>query len=433
MLIVSAIIFVVLVALGFPIALVFLAITGYWIVFEPAIMDVAVVQRVIAGTQSFPLLAVPLFILAGELMNVSGITNRVMRFALYVTRGMRGGLAKTNILLSTLLSGMSGSANGDAAMQSRILVPHMTKAGYPKPFSAALTASSALIAPLIPPGISLILFGFVTNTSIGSLFLGAIIPGLLLMTMLLLLVHFQVSRTGWDAARAPRQEGSDAHNTGDDNLTFAQALLGALPALAMPVLIILGIRTGAFTPSEAGGLAVAYTLIFAAIYRETSWRQLIAALRSTIVTTAAILLVIAASAAFTWVLTFERVPQAVGEAMLATTSNPTLMMIMVAGILLVAGMIVEGTALILVLGPMFMPVALNLGIDPVHFGVVFVFMIHTGGITPPVGTVMFTTCAATGVRVADFARAVVPFLAIFLLTALLLVLFPVFSTILAGI
>ncbi|WP_048645655.1 TRAP transporter large permease [Nitratireductor soli] len=420
MLLAAAALFVVLVILGIPIAMVFLAIAGFWIVMEPAVMDVAVAQRLVAGTQSFPLLAIPLFILAGELMNTSGITRRVMTFALLLTRRLTGGLAKTNVILSTLLSGMSGSANGDAAMQSKILVPQMTARGYPKPYSAALTASSALIAPLIPPGISLILFGFVTDTSIGALFAGAILPGLLLSVVLLLLVHVTAKRNRWDGPdKAPPLQ------------RLGPAFLGALPAILMPVLIIVGIRGGIFTPSEAGGLAVAYTLVFMLIYREASLSGLLAALRSTISTTAAILLVLAASAAFTWVLTFERVPQAVGEALLATASDPLSMMLLISCILLIAGMIVEGTALILVLAPMFMPVATSLGIDPVQFGIVFVFMIHLGGITPPVGTVMFTTCAITGVSVPSFARAVVPFIAAFLFTAALLIFIPSLSTWLA--
>ena len=169
MLLFIGIAFVALLVLGLPIGMILLALSVLYVLFEPAIMDLAFAQRVITGTQSFPLLAVPLFILTGELMNISGITRRVMDFAALVTRRMSGGLAQANILLSTLLAGMSGSANGDAAMQSKILVPEMTRRGYPISYSAALTASSALIAPMIPPGIGLILFGFVTDTSIGRL------------------------------------------------------------------------------------------------------------------------------------------------------------------------------------------------------------------------------------------------------------------------
>lgn len=422
MLLLSALVFLVFAAIGIPIALTFLAIIGLWVIADPAILDVVAAQRLVNGTQSFPLLAVPLFILTGELMNISGITPRVTRFALVLTRGVTGGLAKTNVILSTLLSGMSGSANGDAAMQSKILVPQMVKNGYPAAFSTALTAASALIAPLIPPGIGLILFGFVTNTSIGALFAGAILPGVLLSVALLALVHLLSKKNGWG-------EPSSEH---DSSMRLGTAFLQSLPAIMMPVLIIIGIRTGIFTPSEAGGLAVAYTLIFLVIYREASWRDILDALRSTVVTSSAIILVLAASATLTWILTFNHVPQAIGDFLLNVTSNKTVMMIILAGVLLVAGMMIEGTALILVLGPMLMPVARTMEIDPVHFGIVFVFMIHMGGITPPVGTVMFTSCTITGVTIGQFSKAIIPFILVFLLVALLLILVPQFSTLLAG-
>jgi len=423
MLTLTGILFLVLVAAGVPIAMVFLALTGMWIFAEPAILDVVAAQRLVAGTQSFPLLAVPLFILTGELMNISGITARVMRFTLLLTNGITGGLAKTNVLLSTLLSGMSGSANGDAAMQAKILVPEMLKRGYPAPFASALTAASALIAPLIPPGISLILFGFVTDTSIGALFAGAILPGIFLAISLVGLVHVLCRRNGWDAA-TPRTERKSE--------PLGPAFLRALPAIMMPLLIIIGIRGGVFTPSEAGGLAVAYTLVFLLVYREATRTKFLTAMRSAIVSTSAIILVLATSAAFTWILTFNRVPQAVGEALLSSTTNPDLMLMLIAAILLIAGMLVEGTALILVLAPMLMPVVRELGVDPVHFGVVFVFMIHIGGITPPVGTVMFTTCTITKVPVTAFARAVVPFLGLFLAVVLVLIFVPQISTLLGG-
>ena len=417
----TVIVFVVLVGTGVPVAFVLITLSVVWIAADPAVMDVAFAQRLVAGTQSFPLLAVPLFILAGELMNVSGITRRVMAFAILLTHSVTGGLAKTNVLLSTMLSGMSGSANGDAAMQSKILVPDMIRRGYPAPFSAALTAASALIAPLIPPGIGLILFGFVTNTSIGHLFAGAILPGLILAVAMLATTHLLCLRNGWDLGEP---HPADAR--------LLSAFANALPAIAMPVLIILGIRGGIFTPSEAGGVAVAYTGVFMLVYREATWPDLWRAFRSTVVATSAILLVLAASSAFTWVMTFQQVPQAVGAALLGLTDNAIVMLGLIALLLLLAGMFIEGTALILILGPMLMPVANALGIDPVHFGIVFVFMIHMGGITPPVGTVMFTTCAITGVGVPEFSRAVVPFLFTFLLVAALLILVPQFSTLLGG-
>ena len=420
MLAVVAILFAVLLAIGVPIGIILLALSLLYVFTEPAIMDLAFAQRVIVGTQSFPLLAVPLFVLTGELMNISGITSRVMSFAALATKRLTGGLAQTNVLLSTMLAGMSGSANGDAAMQAKILVPEMTRRGYPLPFSTALTASSALIAPMIPPGIGLILFGFVTDTSIGRLFAGAIVPGLLLALGLMLLVHVIVKRHGWDPPNlAPRDE------------PLLRTFLGALPAILLPVLVVIGIRFGVFTPSEAAAIAVLYTTCFLIIYREARWSEVWRALRSCVVTTSAILLVLAASAAFSWVLTFERVPQAIGAAMLAATENPTIMLALVAAVIFLAGVFIEGTALILILGPMFLPVILELGIDRVHYGVVFVLMAHLGGITPPVGTVMFTACAVTRVSLVAFARAIWPFILVYILTAAIVIGFPALSTWLA--
>jgi tripartite ATP-independent transporter DctM subunit len=420
MLLAIAIAFVVLLAIGMPIGIVLLSLSLIYVLLEPAILDVVFAQRVVSGTQSFPLLAVPLFILTGELMNISGITRRVMDFAALVTHRMSGGLAQTNILLSTLLAGMSGSANGDAAMQAKILVPEMTKRGYPLNFSTAITAASALIAPMIPPGIGLILFGFVTNTSIGKLFAGAVLPGLLLAAVMMVQTYFITARHKWDP---PDRKKPD--------ITFGKALLGALPAILLPVFIIVGVRMGIFTPSEAAAVAVLYTAVFILFYREASWGQVWLALRSTITTTAAILLVLAASAAFSWVLTFERVPQAIGEAMLSATSQPQLMLALIAGIIFVGGLFIEGTALILILGPMFLPVVVGLGVDPVHYGVVFVLMAHLGGITPPVGTVMFTACTITRISIVDFTKAIWPYILSYLFVAAILIMFPFFSTWLA--
>lgn len=407
-----------LVALGVPIAFVLLAVSIFFVLMDPSIMDLAFAQRVLTGTQSFPLLAVPLFILTGELMNVSGISRRVMVFASLVTRGMQGGLAQANIVLSTLLAGMSGSANGDAAMQAKVLVPEMVRRGYPTPFASVITAASALIAPMIPPGIGLILFGFVTDVSIGRMFMGGVLPGLLLAFGLMVTTWIVTRRHGWEpAGSAPAAVGG-----------FWQAAISSVPAILLPILIIVGIRAGVFTPTEAAGIAVVYALAFCAIYREATWADLFRALRATAVATSAILLVLAASAAFSWILTFQRVPHAVGELMLGLTDEPHVMLMLVAAVLLVCGMFVEGTALILILGPMFLPLIQQLGIDPVHYGIVFVFTVHLGGITPPVGTIMFTTCAITRTPIALFARASVPYILAVILIGLLLILIPGIST-----
>ena len=413
-----AILFIVLLLLGVPVGFILLSLSVAYVLFEPALMDVVLAQRIVQGTQSFPLLAVPLFILVGELMNISGISRRVMDFASALTRRIWGGVAQTNVLLSTLLAGMSGSANGDAAMQAKILVPEMTRRGYPLGYSSALTAMTSLIAPMIPPGIGLILFGFVTNTSIGALFAAAIVPGLLLAAMMMGQTYFTTRRNRWDP---PREAAA-----GDPSLL--RSFIGALPAILLPVLIIVGIRGGIFTPAEAAGVAVVYTIVCVLAYREASWSQVWQALRSTISTSAAIILVLAASAAFSWVLTFEQVPQTIAQGLLSVTDNPMLMLSLLALVLLIAGAFIEGTALILILGPIFLPVTNSLGIDPVHYGVVFVLVAHLGGVTPPVGTIMFTTCTITKTPLTEFMKAVWPMIVAYLIFALVLICVPVLST-----
>ncbi|WP_274424779.1 TRAP transporter large permease [Chelativorans sp. YIM 93263] len=413
-----AVLFAVFLLLGVPVGFILLSLSVAYVLLEPAVMDVVLAQRIVQGTQSFPLLAVPLFILTGELMNISGISRRVLDFASAATRRVWGGVAQTNILLSTLLAGMSGSANGDAAMQAKILVPEMTKRGYPLGFSSAITAMSSLIAPMIPPGIGLILFGFVTNTSIGALFAGAILPGLLLAAVMMAQTYLTTRRNKWDPPTRPQP----------DDPSLLRSFIGALPAILLPVFIIVGIRGGVFTPAEAAGVAVVYTLVCVLAYREASWKQIWIALRSTVSTTAAIILVLAASAAFSWVLTFERVPQTIAEGLLSFTNDPLLLLLLVAVFLLIAGALIEGTALILILGPIFLPVTNALGIDPVQYGVVFVLMAHLGGVTPPVGTIMFTTCTVTKTPLTEFMRAVWPMILAYLLFALCLIGIPVLST-----
>lgn len=412
------VLFLILLPLGVPVGLILIMLSTAYVLLEPALMDMVLGQRLVQGTQSFPLLAVPLFILVGELMNISGISRRVMDFASLATRRLWGGLAMTNVLLSTLLAGMSGSANGDAAMQSKIIVPEMVKRGYPLAYSTALTAVTSLIAPMIPPGIGLILFGFVTNTSIGSLFAAAIAPGLLLALMMMVQAGVTSRVKRWDP---PREAAATDQSLG-------RAFIGALPAIMLPVLIIVGIRGGIFTPAEAAGVAVIYTAICVLAYREANWKQVWGALRSTVSTTAAILLILAASAAFSWVLTFERVPQTIASGLLGFTDNPTLMLALIALLILIAGAVIEGTALILILGPIFLPVTNALGIDPVHYGVVFVLMAHLGGVTPPVGTIMFTCCTITKTPLVDFMRAAWPMILAYLAFALLLICVPIFST-----
>lgn len=406
-------VFLSLTVIGLPIAFVLLGTGIAMTAMDPDILEVAYIQNVIVGTQSFPLIAIPLFILAGELMNISGITRRLMDFAQALTANMIGGLAQVNIVLSTLKAGMMGSANADAAMDAKTLVPEMVKRGYSPAYASVVTAASALIAPMIPPGIGLILYGFVTDTSIGRLFMAGILPGLIMTVAMMAMSHWVAKRRGY---------GRDGEPV--DRAQMWRRFLGSVPALLMPVIIVLGIRGGIFTASEAGAVAVIYALAFCALYRECGWKDLADALASTASTTSVIMMVLAASAALSWTLSFEQLPQKVAEMLVDSSSNQLSLFMIVAVLLLIAGMFVEGTALILILAPMFAPAAAKLNVDPVHFGIFFVYMIHLGGITPPVGTIMFTTCAITRTPLQDFIKESLPWLAMLLAIAALIAAVP---------
>lgn len=396
-------VFLSLTAIGLPIAFVLLGTGIALTVMDPDILDVAFVQNIIVGTQSFPLIAIPLFILAGELMNISGITRRLMDFSGALTAHMIGGLAQVNIVLSMLQAGMTGSANAEAAMHAKTLNPEMVRRGYSPAFAAIVTSASALIAPMIPPGIGLILYGFVTDLSIGKLFMAGILPGLIMTAAMMAMAHVVAKKRHYEHSG---ERASKAR--------IFQTFWGAVPAMLMPAIIVIGIRVGIFTASEAGAVAVLYAFLFCAIYRECTWADIAESLASTAKTTSVIMLILAASTALSWALSFEQLPQKVAELLVEAAANKVMLFLIVAVLLLIAGMFVEGTALILILGPMFAPAATKLGVDPIHFGIFFVYMIHLGGITPPVGTVMFTTCSIARVPLQDFIRESLPWLAMLL-------------------
>jgi len=409
-----------LMATGMPIAFVIIGCAILFVLLDPSIIDLGYVQTLIVATQPFPLITIPLFILAGELMNISGITRRLMDFASALTGHMIGGLAQINIVLSLLKGGMCGSANADAAMDAKMLVPEMARRGYSVAFGSVITATSGLISGLIPPSLSLLLYGFVTNTSVGALFMAGVIPGLLLTAL-------QMGTTYGVA----RQRGYGRDVAAASWSTVGRTFLASIPALLMPAIITLGIRFGVFTPSEAGAAAVVYALIFCAVYREMEWPALIAALKSTVIATTVIMIILAGSAALSWSLTYERIPQKVAEWLTGLTTDPQLLMLLISAFLFVAGMFIEGTAMILILAPMFLPAIKAAGIDPVHFGVVFVYMALIGGVTPPVGTVMFTTCSITRTPIPEFFRESIWFLVAMLAGAVLIIFVPQTATFLA--
>lgn len=357
------------------------------------------VQRIVAVTHSFPLLAVPLFVMTGVVMNYAGITRRMMAFAEAMTGHWKGGLAQVNVLLSTLLGGVSGSANADAAMQSKVLVPEMTRRGYDPAFSSAVTASSSIISVIIPPGIGLILYGFMGDVSIGRLFLAGIIPGVTICAAMMMAVAVQARRLDLQPAFGCRLPWADR----------GRAFMDASLALMVPVGIVVGIRFGFFTPTEAGAMAVLFAACIGLIYGELKLSHIRPILEQTMQATAVILLVICMASAFGFYMTWERIPTMVAQAMLALTEKPLLLLLLINLLLIVAGMFIEGSAALILLTPILVPVITKVGIDPVHFGIVMVFNLTVAGVTPPLGTLMFTTCAITGVSIANFIKASLPF------------------------
>lgn len=404
--------------LNVPIAFALIVSTAVYFLFTDAFSSTVLIQRLVGGVESVPLLAIVFFVAAGILMNYTGITSRMLRFAQVLTNRLPGSLAQVNVVLSTMMGGLSGSNVADAAMQSKILVPEMEKKGYSRAFATALTASTSLITPIIPPGIALIMYGYVGNVSIGSLFLAGVLPGIVLCLSFMIYVHFYAKKHKIETENKVKVTRKDFF------FTFKDAIL----ALLLPIIIIGGIRLGIFSATEAGAIAVFYALFLGlVIYREMRMRQLVHALVETVQTAASILIIIAAGSAFAWVLTLEQVPQRLTEFMVGHVSSPTIFFIVVLIFLLVIGMFIEGNVSIVILTPLFMPMIQQYGIDPVHFGIFFIVCISIGTLTPPLGTIMYTTCSITGTKVEQFIKYSWPFLLILITAALLLAFLPSIS------
>lgn len=400
----------VLLILGVPVALSLLSGVGIYFAFGTSSPSMIMAQQFVSGIESIPLLAIPFFICAGILMNYSSITRRIMDFCVILTRKCYGGLAMVNVLLSTLMGGMSGSNLADAAMESKVLVPEMERVGYPKPFSTVVTAVTSIITPLIPPSIGAIVYGSIANVSIGKLFVAGLTPGLMLCFTMLVMVNRISKRKGY---QAPAKEPISAKE-------FWRAFLRALPPLFLPIIIIGSIRIGICTATEAGAVSIAYALILGLCYKELSVKRLIAVIKDTVITTANTLLIVGAAAAFGWMLTKEGIPAAMSNFVLQFVTSKWVFLLIVNALLLILGCFMEGTAIMLILIPILTPIASSFGIAPLHFAVIFLFNLGIGCLTPPLGTVMFVCCNITKCRTKDFFVACVPFYLLMIVTLIIL-------------
>ncbi|WP_207101641.1 TRAP transporter large permease [Paracoccus shandongensis] len=395
----------------------FVGILIYFIGFSDVPLAIAV-QRFMSPAENPSLLAIPFFVLLGTLLGSAGVAIRLLRLADLLVGRLTGGLGHTNVMLSTLMGGISASNLADAAMMCRMVVPEMERQGYKRSVAAAITACSSLITPIIPPGIALIVYGLVADVSIGSMFAAGILPGLLCCVLLLFTVWIVAKKNGYKPSREAWP------SWGETGRTFA----GAWPALLLVVVIVGGIRFAIFTPTEAGAIATIVTLIIGIfVYREMRISDVTSAFTETARQTAAILLVIMTSSALAWIFSLERAGIGMAEFITSITTNPYVFLLLVNILLLGLGMFIEGTAIMIILVPLLKPVVLQLGIDPVHFGLIMILNLSIGTLTPPVGTVLLLVCNLSRVSIPAFMRDGWPFLLAILVALLLVTYVPWFS------
>jgi len=369
-------------------------------------------QQFFDSLDSFALLAVPLFIFAGELMTATGLTDRIVAFAGSLIGHLRGGLAQVNHLAGILMAGISGSAAADTAAIGSVLIPAMIKAGYRKDFSVVVTASSGMLGPIIPPSILMIIYGSMTGVSIGALFVGGVVPGLLLGLSLMVLTWFLAEKGG--ARTLPRSPLR----------MVVRTFIEATPALLMPLIIVGGILFGVFTPTEAGGVAVLYSLILGLVTRSLDVKKIYHLMFRASAVTASALIVLGGAGLFSWVLAREGVAHQAVAALTAITQDRTLSMLIILAFLFFVGIIIEPLPAMVLIVPVLTPVADGLGFHPVHFGIVTVLMLLIGTVTPPVGVVAMLACRIADVEYSETYGMFMPYIGLFVAVTVVLAFVP---------
>ena len=399
---IPAVVMLVLFALNVPIAFAIAIAALSFFFLETGLPLEIFVQKIVSAAGSYPLLAVPFFVLMGALMNAAGMTRRLLTLADALVGHLTGALAQMCTVLATLLGGLTASSTADAAMLSKTLGREMVERNYSPAFAAAITACAAVITALIPPGIGLIIYGYLAEVSVGRLFIAGIVPGLLISAALMITTWLIARRRGYVPLRREFAGGR----------RLWTAFVDALWALTIPVFIIVGIRFGIFTPTEAGAITVIYTaLVGFFAYGDLKLKDLPEVIRETVLDTSAVMLLICAAAAFGFYVSWEQLPPRMANGLITLTQEPWLLLLLINVLLIVLGTAVEGTAALIILTPIFVPVVTDLGVDPVHFGIVLVMNLTIAGVTPPVGQMMFISCAVLKVSMTAFTVEVLPFLA----------------------
>jgi tripartite ATP-independent transporter DctM subunit len=408
------ILFIIFLLMGMPVAFAIGISGAVFFLQNPQLPFTMTIQLAISQTQNFPLLAIPLFIFAANLMNETGITYRLIKLAGVLAGHMRGGLAQVNVVLSTLMGGVSGSAIADAAMEARILGTEMIKKGFSRGYTTAVTTITACITPIIPPSIGLILYGTIGEVSIGRLFAGGILPGILMMVFLMTAVSITSKKKKYLPERnrpSPKE--------------VVIALVESIWAFLFPVALIGGLRFGLFTPTEAGAFAGVYALAIGVLfYRELTWEKFKRTLEFTIVDIGSIMIIISLSGIFGYGLAYEKFGEGFSEFMLGLTRNPHILLFIIIVALFILGMFVESVVIILLFTAILLPMVSEVGVDPVHFGLVMMVMVVLGLVTPPVGVSMYTVCTILNCPIEEYLKECVPLIAAVMLVDILLIFFP---------
>lgn len=398
--------------MGVPVAF-SLAISSLLYISTNELPSLLLIHTMIEGIDSFPLLAIPFFILAGHLMNTGGVTNKIFLFARSVVGWLPGGLGHVNVLASVIFAGMSGAAVADAGGLGNVEIKAMKRAQYDTDFAVGVTASSSIIGPIIPPSLPLVIYGVMASVSIGDLFIAGIIPGILMALSLMIMV-------AWYAKKRNYPQDSKIHwqNMWDK---FKDAFL----PLLTPVVIVGGISFGIFTPTEAAIAAVCYVLFLGIfIYKSLTLKQLIRVTMDTIETSAAILMIVSSAAMFAWILTSNQVAIMLGDALYGFSTSKEILLILIMIMVLLVGMFMETIAAITILVPMLIPIANNAGIDLVHLGIILILNLMIGLLTPPIGMVLYVLSKVSGVRFEECVKATTPFLIPLIVVLLMIVFFP---------
>lgn len=405
---------------GMPVAYALVLCVIPYFLSDPNIMSTVVIQRMIANTESTSMMAAPFFIIAGCVMNYSGVTKRLLDLADAIVGHLTGGLGHVNVVLSTLMGGISGSGAADAAMECKLLVPEMEKRGYGRAYSGAVTAASACITPIIPPGVGLVIFAVICEVSVGKLLCAGYIPGLMMCLGMLAVNGYISKKRGYVGSRAKRAPASD----------IWKALKDSLWALVIPFGLIAGLRVGAFTAVEGGALIAFYSFIIGKfVYKELKPEHYKLIILDAVYSIGPVMLVLCAANVFSYYLSWERIPQALTQALISFSSNKYVFLMMVNVLMLILGMFLDGMACMMIIAPLLTPVATALGINLIHFGIVMVLNCAIGAITPPFGTYIFLVAGTIKCKTDELVKQLWPFIGVCIAVLLLITYFPALVTI----